>query len=211
MFEELLRQFPKDDVALAGRSSRRVTQRPEILRSFWEECGAGYFGGLALHVFGECYEEPFQDIEVWNTEVLTAFRWLVPSSYIAFAEDPFGTQFFYDQTLDVSPVYSLVLQDAMMYMIGASISEFFGSLLDERKRDAILNYQFYIDCLVNDINHNAGRHLTLKVPRCLGGDEALGLIDVEATTNMIYLGQLLEQAQNLPPEELASRIRFSAE
>jgi hypothetical protein len=135
----------------------------------------------------------------------------VPQHYIAFGEDPFGNQFFYDSTKNESPVYGLLLQDAVMVTMANAIDEFLVKLLDERLRDAILNYSFYIDCLTNGVDHKAGHHLTLKVPRVLGGNEKMGIVDVEAITNVSYLGQLIEQTKDLSPEERASRVRFSTE
>lgn len=209
MFERIVAQLPRDEVRLTPAATGPAFDAPRSLRRFWDECGSGYYGGLALHVFGDRFGETFHDIAMWNSEALRSFRWLVPDRYVAFAEDPFGTQFFFDRSEDDGPVHSLLLQDAVMYTVSESLAAFFEQLLDEDRRDAILNFSFYIECLTNDVNHEPGRHLTLKVPRCLGGSEAQGLIDVDAVTNVTYLGQLLQQAQNLTPSELASRLRFT--
>lgn len=208
MFERFASELPNDNVQLTKCDVARRAW-PGALESFWSICGSGYFGGLALHVFGDGYEEAFHDIEKWNAHALSFFRWLVPDSYVAFAEDPFGTQFFFDSARADTGVYSLVIQDAQLYEAADSLDRFFDDLLDEDKRDALLNYSYYIDCLTEGFDHQPGRHLTLKVPRCLGGSEAMGLRDVDAVSNVTYLGQLLEQARDVSPAELARRIRFS--
>lgn len=208
MFERLLMQLPKDNVELTLSNGGQTHGWPLAREGFWDECGSGYFGGLALYVFGSGYREAFHDIDKWNKDALKFYRWLVPKRYVAFAEDAFGTQFFYDATEARSPVYSLIIQDALILTVAGSIEMFFEDLLDEDKRDMILNDSFYVECLTNDIDHQAGRHLTLRVPRCLGGNESMGLVDVDAVTNATYLGQLLQQAQDLTPAELASRVRL---
>ncbi len=211
MFERVTEKLPKDDVrlnSLGGGTHSLAVPRP--LQRFWDECGSGYFGGLALHVLGTGFEEAFHDIWKWN-DALSSFRWLVPKTYVAFAEDPFGTQFFFDGAMSGSPVYSLVIQDAVMFEVAESVSDFFLRLADDDQRDAILNASFYLKCLTDDASHRPGNHLTLRVPRCLGGNEKMGLIDVDAAANVSFLGQLLEQAQRLTPTELAARVRFVAE
>jgi hypothetical protein len=207
MFEKLVTELPKDDVILTRRADDSSEEWPVALKQFWDECGSGYYGGLALHIFGVGYEETFHDIHQWNA-ALMFFRWLVPDRYRAFGEDAFGNQFLFDRALPQSPVYGLLIQDGVMVTFADSIERFLASLADEALREPVLNYSFYIECLADDIDHQSGQHLTLKVPRALGGDESMGLTDVDAVTNVAYLGQLLENVNGLTPEELR-RVRFT--
>lgn len=210
MFERILDELPRDNVALTQMDGPAFSV-PSPLRQFWHECGSGYYGGLTLHVFGNGFQESFHDIRTWNFEALKSFRWLVPERYVAFAEDAFGTQFFFDSSEEDGPVHSLLIQDAVMYTVSESMAAFFAKLRDADERDVLLNDSFYIECLTNDMDHQAGHHLTLKVPRCLGGSEAMGLTDAQAVANVTYLGQLLQQVKNPNASELASRLRFRSE
>lgn len=207
-WKELLRELPVDSVPLTS-APERVRTYGTLLTALWAECGSGYYGGAAFHIFGDGYRENFHDAGAWNDILQQSFGWMLPDGYTAFAEDAFGNQFLMRPSDSVSDVQLLLIHDAEVFKTAASLDELIEKLLTEDGRESLLNYSFFIDCLTEGIEHRPGLHLTLRVPRVLGGSEELGMTSADATVNVSYLGQLHKQIAGLPPDQRdPARIRF---
>ena len=172
----------------------------------------GYTSDSFFHFFGTTGPREHNILD-WNSSELWKKYYSLDETSFVFAEDIFGTQFYFDVRGNRRVVKMLDPDDGSTTLCANTFEDFVESLVFgnefniDRKR---LASAFYREC---HVRFEPFTHISFKNPIVFGGSssELSNLELIESVDNLMFLGQIVRQTKDLPAGTRIDRIRPTGE
>jgi hypothetical protein len=166
---------------------------------FLSLCNGGYAKDGFFHFFGTVGPTR-HELVAWNQPDSWKAHFGLDDQWFVFAEDIFGTQFFFDVRGTRRAVKMLIPDNGSVSLCANSFEDFvedeiFGEDAGGRARH--LARQFFQE---KGLMFRPFAHIACKIPILLGGKQVLENLEFEdSLTNLSILGQVYGQVKDLPP------------
>jgi len=199
----LIEQLSESLMRSEGTSSdkRHLSQRnlQDRYLYFLSLCNGGYAKDGFFHFFGTVGPTR-HELVAWNQPDSWKAHFGLDDQWFVFAEDIFGTQFFFDVRGTRRAVKMLIPDNGSVSLCANSFEDFvedeiFGEDAGGRARH--LARQFFQE---KGLMFRPFAHIACKIPILLGGKQVLENLEFEdSLTNLSILGQVYGQGKDLPP------------
>jgi hypothetical protein len=179
---------------------------------FLSLCNGGYTPDCFFHFFGTTGPSA-HNLRDWNAAVLWKSYYSLTDSEFVFAEDVFGTQFFFDVRGTRKVVKTLAPDTGKVSLCSNTLEDFleeevFGDELNLESKKLAKRFFESEGALYEPFTH-----ISCRTPVVFGGSQTdlKNLELVESLENIRLLGQIVNQIKNLPPGTRIDRINLKGE